>query len=140
MARSVKFNFSNIILESEITKVDRKKLYGSSKKIIKDSNGNECLTSDLYEGFKVLPKGSISQILLNKDGDFVNRSELVGFNNENKKVKKVDSIFNLINTCSKVNIDEFLTVNVKSIYILNVSDESYSDWQDLFNKNEIFIN
>ena len=45
MARSVKFNFSNIILESDITKVDRKKLYGSSKKNIKDSNGNECLTS-----------------------------------------------------------------------------------------------
>ena len=35
MARSAKFNFSNIILESEITKVDRKKLYGSSKKILK---------------------------------------------------------------------------------------------------------
>mgnify|MGYP001313859052 CR=1 FL=1 len=70
MGRVVKFNIGTNCLESEITKVDRKKLYGSSKKIIKDSNGNECLTSDLYEGFKVFPKGSTSQILLNKYGDF----------------------------------------------------------------------
>ena len=66
MARVVKFNIEGSSLESEIVKVDRTKLYGSSKKIVKDSKGNECITSDLYEGSKILPKGSISQVLIDK--------------------------------------------------------------------------
>ena len=41
MGRKVTFDFSGTTLESEITKVDRKKLYGSSKKIVKDNEGNE---------------------------------------------------------------------------------------------------
>ena len=65
MARSVKFNFSNTILESTIAKVDRSKLYGSSKKIVRDFNGDKCVLSSLYNGDRILPKGSISQILLN---------------------------------------------------------------------------
>ena len=88
MARKIIFNLEGILLESGITKVDRKKLYGSSKKIVKDNDGNECVTSDLYMGSKILPRGSISQLLIDQKGNFVKRSELVGFNHNNEKVEK----------------------------------------------------
>ena len=48
----------------------------------------------------------------------VSRSELVGFNLNNQKVEKIPSIFSVENLCDKVSIDEFLSVNVKSIYQL----------------------
>ena len=138
MGRKVKFDFSGTILESEITKVDRKKLYGSSKKIVKDNEGNECVTSDLYQGSKILPRGSISQILIDNKGNFVNRSELVGFNLNNEKVEKVASIFKLENKCSKVEMDEFLSVNVKSIYQLDIDNEIIEKWKELFKNDEIY--
>ena len=138
MARVVKFNIEGSLLESEIVKVDRTKLYGSSKKIVKDSKGNECITSDLYEGSKILPKGSISQVLIDNDGNFVNRSELIGFNLDNEKVEKVPSIFSIENSCKKVNIDEFLSVSIKSIYQLNVDQNMRDIWTKSFINNDIY--
>ena len=71
MARKVKFNIKDSLLESGIVKVDRAKLYGSSKKIVRDMKGNKCVLSNLYNGDRILPKGSISQVLLDNEGLFV---------------------------------------------------------------------
>ena len=138
MARAVKFNFGGNILESEIIKVDRTKLYGSSKKIVKDPKGNVCITSDLYEGSKILPKGSISQVLIDDKGSFVKRSELVGFNLNNQKVEKVPSIFTLENICEKVDLDEFMSVSIKSIYQLNIDQTIINTWKEKFLNDEVY--
>ena len=102
MARKVKFNINSSLLESGIVKVDRSKLYGSSKKIVRDMKGNECVLSNLYNGDRILPKGSISQVLVDNEGLFVSRSALVGFNSNNEQVEKVSSIFSIDNQCKKV--------------------------------------
>ena len=123
MARKVKFNINSSLLESGIVKVDRSKLYGSSKKIVRDMKGNECVLSNLYNGDRILPKGSISQVLVDSEGLFVSRSALVGFNSNNEQVEKVSSIFSNDNQCEKVDLDEFLSVNVKSIYQLVIEED-----------------
>lgn len=138
MGRKVIFNLEGISLESEISKVDRSKLYGSSKKIVKDNNGNECVTSDLYEGSRILPRGSVSQILIDSNGMFVKRSDLIGFNQNNQKVEKISSIFSVDNNCKKVDLDEFLSVNVKSIYQLNIDDDIIDKWKECFLNDEIY--
>ena len=138
MARKVKFSINNNLFESAIVKVDRSKLYGSSKKIVRDINGNECVLSNLYNGDRILPKGSISQVLLDNEGLFVSRSDLVGFNSSNKKVDKVSSIFSIDNKCEKVDLDEFLSVNVKSIYQLAVDEVDHEKWSVLFANDEIY--
>lgn len=138
MGRVVKFNFGTNCLESEIVKVDRTKLYGSSKKIVKDNNGDECMTSDLYEGSRILPKGSISQVLVDHEGKFIARSELIGFDQNNKKVNKVSSIFSITNECSKVDLNEFLSVNVKSIYQLKILDDNIDEWKKGFKDDNIY--
>ena len=139
MGRKIKFNLEGQVLESEITKVDRKKLYGSSKKIVKDNQGNECVVSDLYQGSRILPRGSISQVLVDKNGSFVKRSNLVGFNEHDEKVEKVSSIFALENKCRKIDMDEFLSVNVKSIYQLDIADDQLDKWKNLFKNDEIYF-
>ena len=138
MARKVKFNINDTLLESGIVKVDRAKLYGSSKKIVRDMKGNECVLSNLYNGDRILPKGSISQVLLDNEGLFVSRSSLVGFNSSNKKVDKVSSIFSIDNKCEKVDLDEFLSVNVKSIYQLTIEEDNQEKWNILFANDEIY--
>ena len=138
MARKVKFNINDTLLESGIVKVDRAKLYGTTKKIVRDTKGNECVLSNLYNGDRILPKGSISQVLLDNEGLFVSRSDLVGFNSKNEKVDKVSSIFSIDNKCDKVNLDEFLSVNVKSIYQLAVEEGEKEKWNILFANDEIY--
>ena len=138
MARKVKFNINDTLLESGIVKVDRAKLYGSSKKIVRDMKGNECVLSNLYNGDRILPKGSISQVLLDNEGLFVNRSALIGFNSKNEKVDKVSAIFSIDNKCEKVDLDEFLSVNVKSIYQLAIEEGDQEKWNDLFANDEIY--
>ena len=138
MARKVKFNINDTLLESGIVKVDRAKLYGTTKKIVRDTKGNECVLSNLYNGDRILPKGSISQVLLDNEGLFVSRSDLVGFNSKNEKVDKVSSIFSIDNKCDKVNLDEFLSVNVKSIYQLAVEEGEKEKWNIFFANDEIY--
>lgn len=138
MARKVKFNINSSLLESGIVKVDRSKLYGSSKKIVRDMKGNECVLSNLYNGDRILPKGSISQVLVDSEGLFVSRSALVGFNSNNEQVEKVSSIFSNDNQCEKVNLDEFLSVNVKSIYQLVIEEDDKEKWNTLFANDEIY--
>ena len=138
MPRKVKFNINDTLLESGIVKVDRSKLYGSSKKVVRDIKGNECVLSNLYNGDRILPKGSISQVLLDNEGMFVSRSDLVGFNSNNEKVEKVSSIFSIDNQCKKVDLDEFLSVNVKSIYQLAIEEGDQEKWNILFANDEIY--
>ena len=138
MARKVKFNINSSLLESGIVKVDRSKLYGSSKKIVRYMKVNECVLSNLYNGDRILPKGSISQVLVDSEGLFVSRSALVGFNSNNEQVEKVSSIFSNDNQCEKVNLDEFLSVNVKSIYQLVIEEDDKEKWNTLFANDEIY--
>ena len=138
MGRPIKFNLSGVSLEAEITKVDRSKLYGTSTRVVYDENGEECSLSNLYQGSAILPKGSISQTLLDSKGNYVSRSDLIGFNNLNQKVEKVSSIFSGENNCKKVTIDEFISANVKSIYQLNIENINLENWKKCFLNDEIY--
>ena len=138
MGRPIKFNLSGVSLEAEITKVDRSKLYGTSARVVYDENGEECSLSNLYQGSTILPKGSISQTLLDSKGNYVSRSDLIGFNNLNQKVEKVSSIYSGENNCKKVTIDEFISANVKSIYQLNIENSNLENWKKCFLNDEIY--
>ena len=138
MGRPIKFNLSGVSLEAEITKVDRSKLYGTSTRVVYDENGEECSLSNLYQGSAILPKGSITQTLLDSKGNYVSRSDLIGFNNLNQKVEKVSSIYSGENNCKKVTIDEFISANVKSIYQLNIENNNLENWKKCFLNDEIY--
>ena len=54
-------------------------------------------------------------------------------------VEKVSSIFALENKCRKIDMDEFLSVNVKSIYQLDIADDQLDKWKNLFKNDEIYF-
>lgn len=139
MGRKVSFKIEGSLLESEIVKVDRTKLYGTSKKIVYDTNKEECVLSDLYEGSTILPRGSIGQVLIDENGNSVSRSELIGFNRKGEKVEKVSSIFSVENNCKKVEIDEFISSSIKSIYQLVIDEDQIKTWKKYFTNNEVYL-
>ena len=139
MGRKVSFKIEGSLLESEIVKVDRTKLYGTSEKIVYDTNKEECVLSDLYEGSIILPKGSVGQVLIDENGNSVSRSELIGFNLQGEKVEKVPSIFSIENICKKVEIDEFISSSIKSIYQLVIDEDQIETWKKYFTNNEVYL-
>ena len=139
MGRKVSFKIEGSLLESEIVKVDRTKLYGTSEKIVYDTNKEECVLSDLYEGSIILPKGSVGQVLIDENGNSVLRSELIGFNLQGEKVEKVPSIFSIENNCKKVEIDEFISSSIKSIYQLVIDEDQIETWKKYFASNEVYL-
>ena len=138
MSRQIKFNLEGVLLQAPISKVDRAKLYGTSTREVYDENGDECTLSDLYQGSVILPKGSVSQVLIDKKGNYISRSELIGFNKLNQKVEKVASIYSQENNCKKTSIDEFLSANIKSVYQLNIEHDNLESWKKCFLNNEIY--
>lgn len=139
MGRKVSFKIQGDLLESEIVKVDRTKIYGSSEKIVLDTNKEECVLSDLYEGSTILPKGSVGQVLIDDSGNSVSRSELIGFNLQGEKVEKVPSIFSIENNCKKVEIDDFISSSIKSIYQLNIDENQIESWKKYFLDDEVYL-
>lgn len=138
MSRQIKFNLEGVLLEAPITKVDRAKLYGTSTREVYDENGDECTLSDLYQGSVILPKGSVSQVLIDKKGNYISRSELIGFNKLDQKVEKVASIYSQENNCKKTSINEFLSANIKSVYQLNIQEDNLESWKKCFLNDEIY--
>lgn len=139
MGRKVSFKIEGSLLESEIVKVDRTKLYGTSEKIVYNTNKEECVLSDLYEGSIILPKGSVGQVLIDENGNSVSRSELIGFNLQGEKVEKVPSIFSIENNCKKVEIDDFISSSIKSIYQLVLDKDQIESWKKYFTNDEVYL-
>jgi len=139
MGRKVSFKIEGSLLESEIVKVDRTKLYGTSEKIVYDTNKEECVLSDLYEGSIILPRGSVGQVLIDENGNSVSRSELIGFNLQGEKVEKVPSIFSIENICKKVEIDDFISSSIKSIYQLVIDENEIESWKKYFTNDEVYL-
>lgn len=139
MGRKVSFRIEGSLLESEIVKVDRTKLYGSSEKIVYDTKKEECVLSDLYEGSIILPRGSVAQVLIDENGNSVSRSELIGFNLQGEKVEKVPSIFSIENNCKKVEIDDFISSSIKSIYQLVMDEDQIESWKKYFANDEVYL-
>ena len=129
MSRQIKFNLEGVLLEAPITKVDRAKLYGTSTREVYDENGDECTLSDLYQGSVILPKGSVSQVLIEK---LYFKIQLIGFNKLDQKVEKVASIYSQENNCKKTSINEFLSANIKSVYQLNIREDNLESWKKCF--------
>ena len=138
MARNVTFNINGQTLTSNVIKVDRSKLYGTSKIIVYDNKEGKCETSNLYQGSMILPSGSISSVMIDKEGKYRSRSELIGYNENEEKVEKVPSIFSIENKCSKRTIDDFLSTSITSVYHLDIPNDEMGEWKNQFAGEDIY--
>ena len=80
--------------------------------------------ASISDGVHVLPSGSSSLIKFNDKGETVSSSDLVGFNQKGEKVEKVPSIYDGKVELKEATIDDYLSLAVKTVYQLNMEDDT----------------
>ena len=124
MARQAEFIINWNSVMAELKKVDRKKIYGWSTIEVFDEDGSKCKLASISDGVHVLPSGSSSLIKFNDKGETVSSSDLVGFNQKGEKVEKVPSIYDGKVELKEATIDDYLSLAVKTVYQLNMEDDT----------------
>jgi len=83
MAKPLNFKIADAIYDLEPVKLDRKKLYGWTEKIVLDDEENECNALSLYpELAMIIPKGGTGLGTIGEDGTWVEKSDLKYINND----------------------------------------------------------
>lgn len=123
MPRTALLSLNGQTFNVAFIKLDRKKIYGWTKTEVFDDQDRICTLATIADGQYVLPSGSIAMASFNKRGEYISKSSLVGVDVEGKKVEKVPSIFDVSTKLQSVGLDEFLSLNVKSVYQLSLADE-----------------
>ena len=124
MAKQAEFIINGSSVMAELKKVDRKKIYGWSTIEVFDEDGSKCKLASISDGVHIFPSGSSSLLKFNDKGETVSSSELVGFNLEGEKVEKVPSIYDGKINLKEAEIDDYLSLVVKTVYQLNMEDNT----------------
>ena len=122
MARMASLKLNDKIFSAGLIKLDRKKIYGWSKIDIFDDSDQGCTLASIADGQYVLPSGSITLSGFNTKGEYISKGSLIGMDETGKKVEKVPSIFDEPASLTKSDLDEFLSLNVKSVYQLGMEE------------------
>ncbi len=122
--RTAEFHFGGKNWEAGFSKLEREDVYGWAEVESFDGNGNPCKLATLVDGRHVLPSGSTSLIKLDSSGKSVSTSELVGMNAEGKKVPKEPSVYSGPVHLREGDLDDYLAMGVKSVYVLESEEES----------------
>jgi len=125
MAKALNFKFQDHTFSANIEKVDRKKLYGYSQVEYRNDKGELCTLANVTsDGMSILPSGCTGIVTVNSDGHSVGRSELKVVDKEGNPMEKIPSVFdNEAIELTESTIEDYLDINVKSIYQLAIVEE-----------------
>lgn len=140
MAKSLVFSVNEQFYDLEPLKLDRKKLYGCNEKIVLDNDDKECNSVSLYpELSMILPKGSTSLGTLDKNGNWVEKSDIKYINEDGSDAQLKPTSFDApVELNETVSIDSFLEHNITAIYSLQ-GEENHPDFVKTIQDNpEIF--
>jgi len=126
MARALNLSFQDIQFKCGIKKVDRSKLYGYTSVDVKDDEGSSCGLATISEdGKHILSKGCVGYTTLNEQNEFVPTSDIRMMDLNGDPIEKIPSSFDLENIALEVSsIEEYLTINVKTVYQLEAEEGS----------------
>jgi len=125
--RTAEFHFGGKKWKAGLSKLEREDVYGRSDIESFDREGNPCDMATLVDGRHVLPSGCTAMIKLSPKGKAVSVSELVGMNEAGKMVPKEPSVYGGPVHLRKGDLDDYLAMGVKSIYVLHSEDDSPFD-------------
>jgi len=138
MAREILLNLNKKKSTFEISKIDRKKLYGFKKRLFLDDKGEECSKANLEEETGIVFVNSdISSCYLDHKGNYIEKSDLEAINENGKKVKKEDSTIGKEVNLNSITTDDALNLKVNSVYHLEPK-EFDKNLKSKLDKGEIF--
>lgn len=119
MAKPLILSLDGKEIAVSIIKIDREKLYGSVEIEAFDEKGREAFLRVLAaDGKTLIDKGGTALATVTEKGDSVDRSTLQPVDEDGKKIEPVRSSFGEANNLSKATVDDYLSQNVKSVYLL----------------------
>ena len=138
MAREIFLNLNKKKSSFEISKIDRKKLYGFKKRLFIDEKGKECSKANLEEETGIVFVNSdISSCYLDYKGNYLEKKDLEAINENGKKVIKQESTIGKEVNLEPISIEDALNLKVNSVYILEPKNFD-KDLKSKLDKGEIF--
>src|SRR5688572_7804607 len=120
MPKTLKLSLDGEEFEVAISKIDRTALYGSVEIEAFDEKGKPAELKVLAaDGKTLINKGGTALEAVNSNGDSIERKELVPVDLEGKKIELVTSSFDEVNVLKPGDIDVYLGLVVKSVYMLD---------------------
>ncbi len=125
MPRGLKFKYADTEFECKLNKIDRRKLYGSVDVETRDINGNRCdLATLANDGKTLIPYGGTALGYIGKDGEWVERAELVPVDLSGNELSMLPSSFSVvIELQQRVSIEQFLDASSRLVYLLDTDEE-----------------
>jgi hypothetical protein len=119
MAKPLVLQFGGVDLPFQMEKVDRARLYGYVEAV--DDKGRTCQLATLAgDGRTIVARGGAAIALLSPEGHWLERAKLKAVDREGKPITPVPSTFAApVPLTRKATIEEYLSHNVKSVYLLN---------------------
>jgi hypothetical protein len=125
MARNLVLSLDGKEFEVALTRIDRDDLYGKVEIEAFDEKGKPATLKVLAsDGKTLIEKGGTALAVLNRNGDSIERSELVPVDVDGKEINKVESSFNAPNVLQIAKADDYLGLVVKSVYLLDRTEQS----------------
>ena len=125
MARELNFTLENKSFNFTIQKIDRSKIYGYTTIDVRDENNSSCsLASISDDGLHILSKGCVGYISMTQDDQYIANNTLKITNTAGEPLERKPSSFDVDIPLEPSSLEEFLTLNVKSVYQISATDET----------------
>ncbi len=134
MAQALRFQIGGTEIESAPVKLDRKKLYGYVDTVATNAAGEICVSAQVDpDGGLIVPAGAVKPAILDEDGLWVERSELVPMSADGQELPVLPSSFDApIVLDRKAGADEFLDHVWKSVYQLDSAELAAAVGNDIY--------
>lgn len=128
MAKPLILSLDGQEIPLRLTKIDREKLYGAVEIEALDEKGGRLFLRVLAaDGKTVINKGGTALATLNEAGDSLDRNTLVPVNSDGEQIEPVVSSFEMVNPLTLTDSEDYLSLNVKSVYILEAAIDEKLD-------------
>lgn len=129
MAKVLRLSLDGNEFEVMITRIDRDDLYGRVEVEAFDEKGKPAELKVLAaDGKTLIERGGSALAVVNEKGDSVERTELTPVDIDGKELAKVESSFGQTNALDKADVDDYLGLVVKSVYVLDPAEDADIDF------------
>ncbi|MCP5497098.1 MAG: hypothetical protein H7A23_21295 [Leptospiraceae bacterium] len=119
MAQPLAIEFDKKQFLFQLQKIDRSQLYGYKDIETFDEEGKPCnLATIAGDGHTIVGSGGVSIAYLTSDGEWRDKSDLKPVDTHGNEVKPVPSAFKTTSVLEPISIDEYLSYNIRSVYLV----------------------
>ncbi len=120
MSRALTFRRGTLDLEFGLERIDRKKLYGYVDNEVLDTKGRPCEMALLGgDGRTLVGRGGSAILMLDPDGNLVDKDKLTPVDDDGKPLSRVPSSFAApIELSTRASVEDLLSHNIKAVYAL----------------------